>query len=524
MKVILLAVTMMYYHNNSEFLGLELLKSSLEHNNIDCEIIKYEFKETKEISTDNFWKSVNWSDVLFVGLSPSYATIDATNIICNEIKSVAPYTKLVVGGAAVSHAVKETFEYMKNIDIIIIGEGEKTVVELFKKLISNNIDDCRGIAYKKNQLIITNDSMPLIENLDEIPWASRTMINDYNIQSIRMQTARGCEGSCTFCAESRVFEKDKVKCWRGRSPQNVVDEMEKIINDYGITNFSFVDESFEDPISTFGEDRLVEFSEEILKRNLKIHFECLMRADSIQKISKKVFEKLKKAGLISVLIGIESGSEKALKCYGKKATVKQNIEAYNFLLKELKINVIAGFIMFNPYTDLNEIKENINFIKKIGIQYSYRIFTNQVALFIDTPLYDRTMKDGLLKNYSLANPYGYTFVHNNTALICCKVRKIFGKVEELSDATRVVDYFHQVFINLLKSKEQLDINLYNELVENANEIKMILGQANLSLFEEIVFNPEQNEVYFEKNIKMLIQANKEALLKCNRIQKRILSF
>ena len=522
MKILLIAVYSQFYKNNSEFLGLELLQSSLNNNNYNSEIVNHNYSKEDFSESDKLIQEINWKEITLVGFSPFFSTFSRINYISQEIKKRNSQIHIFVGGAAVSHAIQETFNYLKHIDGIILGEGELTVVSLAECLSGKlPLNCCSGLALKSSEGFIITSSRSLIQDLDVLPWADRDMLKYYKPQYARIQTARGCEGNCSFCAESRVFEQENKKNWRGRSPKNVIEEMMHIIKEYNINSFSIVDESFEDPISTTGLSRLEAFADEILYRNLNIYYDVLMRAENISKISYNVWEKLRKSGLTSVLLGIENGFSDTLKLYGKKATVQDNEYAYNFLYHDLKINVIAGFIMFHPYAIIEELEENIKFVNKLNLQYSYRIFTHQINLFINTPLYEKVKKDKLLYNHSILNPYGYKFKDEYMSLVFNKINEVFTEVNKVSNSLYFVDYYHQVFVNMVKREKYLSTTL-TDCRERMEHIKNILGVANIRLFQSVLDNPCCALEDFADAMNELVIANKEALKICNVVQKKLL--
>lgn len=486
MKCLLFGIGSKIYRSNYEMLGFEMLLASLKKNKIKAEIVYYEYDG--ECDLDTVINSIKWNEVMALGFCPFYTTFSYVEQVIARVGKINSDIVFFAGGAAVSHASIECLELLPQLDFIIRGEGEKTICELMHR-ISNYQDwkDCLGITYRDGERVVYNNPNKLVENLDELPWAERVMIGK-STNKLRIQTSRGCEGSCTFCAESRIFDLSKYKNkWRGRSPKNVVDEIEYLVNTYNINFFSIVDESYEDPISSFGIQRIEEISDEILARNLDIYYEVLMRSEDILSISDEIWKKLKKSGLVSVLLGIESGSNSALKTYGKRANVEQNESAYNYLYEKLGVNVIAGFIMFNPYSTMEEFYENINFIKKLELQYSFRVFSNKVRLFPGTPLFERAKDDGLLKKqYDLANPGEYRLLNDDAEIVSNYLDKLINELDYNGMGEYVTDYYHNTYERIVMyEKNHEGSGLSKELKDDMHQIRRSMGEYVMNVFGNI---------------------------------------
>lgn len=520
MKCLLFGIGSKIYGSNFEMLGFELLLASLKKNKIDAEIFYYEYDDQEDIYSAIH--SVNWNEIMALGFCPFYTTFSYIQQVITIVKEINSSIIFFAGGAAVSHASTECLELLPQLSFVIRGEGEKTICEVMSK-IANHQDwkVCLGITYRDGEQIVYNSPNKLIENLDELPWAERVMISK-STTKLRIQTSRGCEGNCTFCAESRIFDLDKHKNkWRGRSPKDVVDEIEHLVNTYKIKFFSIVDESYEDPISSFGIQRIEKISDEILKRNLDIYFEVLMRSEDILIISDEIWRKLKKSGLVSVLLGIESGSNSALKIYGKRADAEQNELAYKYLYEKLGINVIAGFIMFNPYSTMKEFYENIEFIKKLNLQYSFRVFSNKVRLFPGTALFQRAKSDGLLKmQYTLENPGEYRLQNEEVEYVCQCLENLIKKLDYNGMGEYVTDYYHNTYERIVMfEKKYGESEFSKELKNDMYMIRKSMGEHVMNVFGNV------NGIVDKRNISDYKETMKNyidtCLKGCNQVLRKI---
>ena len=234
---------------------------------------------------------------------------------------------------------------------MVRGEGEITLEELLKFELRQEFDleEIKGLTFRQNSQIIENPSRPLIEDLDILPYPDRKYANMVlkNKSSLRIYGTRGCWGQCTFCDIVGLYSISKGKTWRRRSADKLVDEIEFLQNKYNTSHFTFNDDQF----LVKGKKSLEyveEFASELERRNLKIKYDLMCRADTV---NKKVMSRLKSVGLQRVFLGLESFDENQLKRFNKNISVRQNLKAV-IRLYQLKIDVIASVILADAHTTL----------------------------------------------------------------------------------------------------------------------------------------------------------------------------
>lgn len=218
---------------------------------------------------------------------------------------------------------------------------------------------------------------------------------------VHMCTSRGCEAFCTFCSVfAFALGGSKKLRWRFRSIANIVDEIEYLYQQYGVEHFKFVDDSFiEEPRD---EQWACAFRDELLKRRLSIKFRTQVRAD---KLTPKLVLALKSAGWFSTSVGIENASASALKRMLKIASQAHNIAALK-MLEQNGIYVQMGMILFDPYTTINELWENLVFLKTHTWPVNKGVFTEMYAA--EGTLFTKRLKQkGLVTADAEAQNYNY---------------------------------------------------------------------------------------------------------------------
>ncbi len=278
-------------------------------------------------------------------LGLSCYTFNAVNTfeLCDIIKDINKQIKVVLGGPHATALCDEILKRIKNIDIIVKGEGEETFLELATSGL-DNLKNIKGISYKKGDVIIHNLSREPINDLNSLTIPSKY----YKYQ--RIITSRGCPGECTFCSTPNFWGRNI----RFRNPRNIIEEIELLHKNYGLSYFVFSDDTF-----TCNKKRTIEICKLIIEKGLKITWDCRSRVNFIDE---EQLTWMKKAGCISISYGVESGSERILKNINKHITIDQIIKASK-ITKKLGLQLAFFLIVGSPGENEESIQETINLLK-----------------------------------------------------------------------------------------------------------------------------------------------------------------
>jgi radical SAM superfamily enzyme YgiQ (UPF0313 family) len=317
---------------------------------------------------DLMFTTRNWEDVrnLIKDESPRWVGISATTPQINEafitaeiVKQINPEINVVIGGVHASALPEQTISD-KNIDILVYGEGEFTMLELAQ---DKELKEIKGIFYKRDGKIVKNPPRDLVENIDIFPYPlyEDLPIDKYGTEffgtTLGIISSRGCPYQCTYCAANTIHKR----WYRKRSTENVIGEIEKLKYDFKLKKISFYDDTF-----TLDNKRTVEICEAIIKSNIGLEWNCLTRSDSL---TKPLLEIMKAAGCKCIQIGIESGDNEVLRLAKRKETVEDAIQSITWA-KELGIEVIGLFIIGLPYDTKETIRKTIDTAKKLKIDYA----------------------------------------------------------------------------------------------------------------------------------------------------------
>ncbi len=238
------------------------------------------------------------------------------------------------------------------VDYVIIGEPELT----FKDIL-NNVpnEEIKGICYKENLQSIKNELRPFNNNLDDLPFPARHLIDNSlytrpdngKVQAV-IKVSRGCPFHCFFCLATPV---SGVKV-RVRSAENIIAEIKECVDKYGIKNFLFWSDIF-----NFDRNWTINLCEKIIKSGLKITWSANTRANTMDE---ELAQIMYKAGCRLVSIGVESGSQQILNNISKKITldeVRQTVK----ILKKNKIKIYNYFVIGLPWDTEETVEETIKF-------------------------------------------------------------------------------------------------------------------------------------------------------------------
>lgn len=290
----------------------------------------------------------------FVGISANYSPLN--NLVLTLSQRIKAYDEDILIAVGGNHATA-SYKYMleesnNNIDFIIRGQGETVVANLLEALNKNkNTNNVKGIAYIKEDQIICTQQEELIKNLDNIPIPAYHLVNMELYDRYNIISSRGCPYKCTYCASSVICDKVFY-----RTPENIINEIEHLLKNYGDKVFWFSDDTFTSNIKHTNE--LLDL---MIKKNISIKWSCLTR---VNKTNIEILKKMKKAGCLYVSYGVESGDVEILNKMNKKITLEDVREALK-ITKEAELEMYTFFLIGYPGETLESVYESFELIREI---------------------------------------------------------------------------------------------------------------------------------------------------------------
>lgn len=366
-------------------LGLAYIAAVLEENGHAVRIID---AQALGISLPQIKREIEKDQPDVVGVTSTTPTVREALSTIRTAKEACPNAITVMGGPHVSFLPTETLQKCEQLDVACVGEGEQTMLELAQTIERRtSLSNVRGIVYRSGDHIVKTPPQPLIDDLDSLPFPARHLLpmDKYTIlgkKSIigHLITSRGCPFNCTFCASSLLFGKR----FRGRSPKNVVDEIEQVVSEYNPGSIEFSDDEF-----TLDRKRAEGICDEIKRRGLSILWACSSRVDTV---SRDLLRKMKEAGCFLIYYGVESGCQRILNLMRKGTRIKQVIDAIRWT-KEVGIETLASYIIGFPGETKKEIEKTITFAKRLNTDYAQ---FSLATPYPGTELYDSAKEKSFL--------------------------------------------------------------------------------------------------------------------------------
>src|SRR3989338_1008868 len=400
------------------------------------------FLESRGIPTDVVDCYVQKLDVNFaeydvicfaVNISNLQNTLDTIKLI----KEQYPNKKIVVGGPQ-TLGKGQFYINQKDIDAVIIGEGEFTLYEYLTipdktKVAGLLIRDANGKPfYTGNRKLTFNLDIFPFPALDKVPLKKYNMPVKQAHPISSIVTSRGCPSKCIFCFHSTV--------WRQASAEHVIDEIEWQVNELGVREICINDDNF-----TLNRQRAWDVCEGIIKRNIDVHIQ-LKNGIRVDKVDRELLEKLKEAGVWLVAVAPETGSLETLEKIKKEFTLDRVKQVVGWC-KELDLTTYALFMIGFPWETKQHVEQTIKFANELDTDFCQ--FT-RVYPMENTPLYN-------MMNLRPINEFGEDgFQHGTTKYSGMKLKE--DEVAELiKRAFRSVYFKPKRALRILKNLSLTDI-------------------------------------------------------------------
>lgn len=269
--------------------------------------------------------------------------------------------KVVLGGPEPPYYAKEYLE--RGADIVVKGEGETALEELIPHLAKhglNALDSIAGIAYLDADGGV-RETLPRTQmpDLSANPWADREAIRieeymqtwktHHGQSSVSVIQARGCPYTCTWCSHS-VYGNTH----RRRTPEDAADELLWIKERYNPDLIWYADDVF-----AINRRWFFKYAEELKKRNVRIPFECISRAD---RLDDEVIDKLTEMGCFRLWNGSESGSQRILDAMQRK-TDAENVREVTKKLRSHGIETGMFIMLGYEGEEVIDLKETVTHLK-----------------------------------------------------------------------------------------------------------------------------------------------------------------
>jgi len=361
-------------------LGLAYIASVLRKAGYQVNLLDNQILGFRNNSLKNEIKRIAPDVVLLSAMSPSWSELIKLSKL---IKDVSPQIITGVGGPHLTVYPIESLSH-KSFDFGVYGEGENTILEVVKTIEEGRtLEGIKGCIFRENGEVIVNAPREEIDDLDSIPFPSIGLLPykkyialSVNSPFFTIVTSRGCPYNCKFCFQGYLGR------YRTRSPENIVNEMEMLVNEYGIQEIIVFDETF-----AVEEQGVLKTCELIQKKGIKFKWDIRTRVDLL---NEKVLKSLKNTGCYRIHLGIESGNQEILNMMNKKISIPEIVEKVN-LAKKFGFEIRGYFMLAYPTETYRTICKTIDFAKSLSLHWAS--FTVTMGL-PETDIYREALRRG----------------------------------------------------------------------------------------------------------------------------------
>jgi radical SAM superfamily enzyme YgiQ (UPF0313 family) len=298
-------------------------------------------------------------------------TINSALSVVEKVKQWDSNITVVLGGAHATILPEETLKSVSEIDVIVRGEGEQTMLEFIKVLDEdpNSIKQVLGICCREEGGVRSNPLRPPILDLDTLPFPAFHLLpmGKYRLHPpfgrrtpvMPIITSRGCPYNCIFCSKA-VFGKK----YRSNSPAYIVNEIQFLKERFGVKEIKLYDDVF-----TLDRKRVIAICTQLKDYGIDIPWSCETR---VNLVNSELLRVMKDAGCYMIEYGVESGNQRVLDGLKKGITLEQTIKAFK-LTHEAGIETVGYFMIGSPQETSETIQETVEFAKKLDpdfVQFS----------------------------------------------------------------------------------------------------------------------------------------------------------
>jgi anaerobic magnesium-protoporphyrin IX monomethyl ester cyclase len=385
-------------------LGLGYIASMLSNSGHDVEVMDI---NAHRWTPEDVEENIRNAEFDLVGIGAIVTVYKYVKWLISVLRKYHPTKKIIIGGS-VGTSIPQIILEKTEADIVCIGEGEVTVMELLNIIQkgNDNLSSVYGIWYKDSKgNIYRNKPRTPIKDLDVLPlpfwdlfpmktylenpigapnrnkWIDGSSDQDMPL-SMNINGTRGCPYKCVYC-----YHDFMGAGYRHRSPENLISEIKFLHDRYGITYFHFIDDEF-----VLKKRFIYDFCKEVKREfNGNITWGC---AGRVNLMTEELIATMADAGCVLIGYGIESGSQKMLDVMKKGVTVEQAKEAIRLTKKYLGW-ADCSFIVGTPGETKETIQETINFCKEVDLAPEVIFFATP---YPGTELYRMALEQGKINN------------------------------------------------------------------------------------------------------------------------------
>ncbi len=403
-------------YNPKEPMGLMYLAAELRRRGLTVDILD---ADLQALTIEETVGEIAARDAAVIGFSVLQRALPSLRLIVEGLRARRVGSHVCCGGVGATLSAVHILQRLSGVDSIVLGDGELTFADLVGRVVAG--EDWRslpGLCYRDHWAVnfTRRADKP---DLDLLAPPVRDVL-PVCLEKTGYATvvgSRGCYAACKFCSNSGY---ERAMCgpgWRGRDPVSIVDEIELLHREYGVTAVKFNDPNLFGP-GRRGREHVERLCREIISRGLdRLHLMAFTRASDLDPASCR---SLRAAGFERMLVGIESFDERTLERLRKGETVRQ-IENGLRCLTEAGISIVPGFIIFNPYSTLDTLRHDLDMLERYGFAVT---LAKSMRIFDGTDLRQAMHDEGRLRRRSPFDGYHEYAVGRDVAAVYMSLKTL----------------------------------------------------------------------------------------------------
>lgn len=290
-------------------LGCLSIAATLQREGFDVDFRDYQLSEVADPRSPESFAAflADPAEIVAVGCMVDFLPVVV--LALEAFKEAYPDRTVILGGPGPSDIPTGLLATFPWIDIVVVGEGEDTMVEVLRRLLDRDRDLSKvaGIVYRRNGHVTANAPRPRIRDLDRLPFPQPAGVDLRRYNNVHVMSSRGCPFECTFCDVSQLWQRNTTY----RSIDSVIAELQQLYR-LGFRQVAFQDDNF-----TVNRKRLRALIERLATEDEIPSWSCLGRVDLV---TEDLLRDMSQAGCRGIFFGVESGSDRVLGQIMKKTT------------------------------------------------------------------------------------------------------------------------------------------------------------------------------------------------------------